>query len=274
MPSGGGIHSIKRLTASRRAHPRYETVKAVLQALGVKFAIVPDVRFPPRRPLHILARTSCKEPHPMTTQLVLTFVGDDRPGLVNAISEAVATHGGTWLESRSARLAGKFAGVVLVRIADESVIPLESALAKLAPSGLRVSIERGAAAERERPRLNARRGAMRAALAIAHEILISAYHMLAKGLPHRELGEVYLDQSARPEPSPISSAASNASAIASPSNQRPNLHGPISAPMLFSWGVCVGEPTKTCLDASNRSSRQSPCSRQPSPRSPSPSCWR
>jgi len=87
----------------------------------------------------------------MTTQLVLTFVGDDRPGLINAISQAVAADGGTWLESRSVRLAGKFAGVLLVRIADESVIPLESALAKLAPSGLHVSIERGAAAEPERP---------------------------------------------------------------------------------------------------------------------------
>ena len=31
-------------------------------------------------------------------------------------------------------------------------------------------------------RLKARRGAMRAALAIAHKILVSAYHMLAKGL--------------------------------------------------------------------------------------------
>ncbi len=30
--------------------------------------------------------------------------------------------------------------------------------------------------------LKARRGAMRAALAIAHKILVSAYHMLAKGL--------------------------------------------------------------------------------------------
>ncbi len=85
-----------------------------------------------------------------TTQLVLTFVGDDRPGLVNAISQAVAAHGGTWLESRSVRLAGKFAGVVLVRIPDENLIPLESALAKLAPSGLRVSIERGAAAGPEK----------------------------------------------------------------------------------------------------------------------------
>jgi glycine cleavage system regulatory protein len=83
------------------------------------------------------------------TPLVLTFVGDDRPGLVNAISEAVAAHGGTWLESRSARLAGKYAGILLAGIPDDSVIPLESALAKLAPSGLRVSIERGGAADSE-----------------------------------------------------------------------------------------------------------------------------
>jgi glycine cleavage system regulatory protein len=84
--------------------------------------------------------------------LVLTFVGDDRPGLVGAISERVADCGGTWLESRSVRLAGKFAGVVLVSVPDESLLPLESALAKLTPSGLRVSIERGAAAAKaEKP---------------------------------------------------------------------------------------------------------------------------
>jgi glycine cleavage system regulatory protein len=87
----------------------------------------------------------------MTTPLVLTFVGDDRPGLVNAIAERVAAHGATWLESRSVRLAGKFAGVVLVRVPDESLLSFESALARLAPSGLRVSIERGAAAEAEKP---------------------------------------------------------------------------------------------------------------------------
>jgi transposase len=43
-------------------------------------------------------------------------------------------------------------------------------------------------------RLKARRGALRAAVAIAHKILVAAYHMLAKGLPYRELGEAYLDQ--------------------------------------------------------------------------------
>ena len=43
-------------------------------------------------------------------------------------------------------------------------------------------------------RLKARRGGLRAALAIAHKILVSAYHMLAKTLPYRDLGEAYLDQ--------------------------------------------------------------------------------
>ena len=43
-------------------------------------------------------------------------------------------------------------------------------------------------------RLKARRGALRAALAIAHKILVAAYHMLAKGLPYRDLGGAYLDQ--------------------------------------------------------------------------------
>ena len=87
----------------------------------------------------------------MPTSLVLTFVGDDRPGLVNAVSEKVAEFGGTWLDSHSVRLAGKFAGVVLVQVPDERLIALESALAKLAPSGLRVSIERGQAAEAGKP---------------------------------------------------------------------------------------------------------------------------
>jgi glycine cleavage system regulatory protein len=86
----------------------------------------------------------------MTTPLVLTFVGDDRPGLVNAISEKVADCGATWLESRSARLAGKFAGVVLVSVADDRVTALELSLRNLAHEGLRIAIERGAAVEAEK----------------------------------------------------------------------------------------------------------------------------
>lgn len=42
-------------------------------------------------------------------------------------------------------------------------------------------------------RLKARRGPMRAALAIAHKILIAAYHMLANDVDHRDLGPNHLD---------------------------------------------------------------------------------
>ena len=43
-------------------------------------------------------------------------------------------------------------------------------------------------------RLKARRGAKRAALAIAHKILVAVYHMLSRGVGYHELGEAYLDQ--------------------------------------------------------------------------------
>jgi glycine cleavage system regulatory protein len=46
--------------------------------------------------------------------LILTIVGPDRPGLVSFLSHAVAARGGSWLESRMSRLAGQFAGIVLV----------------------------------------------------------------------------------------------------------------------------------------------------------------
>ena len=78
--------------------------------------------------------------------LVLTFVGDDRPGLVNAISDRIAACEATWLESRSAQLAGKFAGILLVNVPDAKLAELESSLLRLETAGLRVTIEPGAAA--------------------------------------------------------------------------------------------------------------------------------
>jgi glycine cleavage system regulatory protein len=73
--------------------------------------------------------------------LILTVVGPDRPGLVRALSEAVAARGGSWLESRMARLAGQFAGIVLVE-APES---LAADLRALESQGLRIVVHSGAA---------------------------------------------------------------------------------------------------------------------------------
>lgn len=65
------------------------------------------------------------------TKLVLTLLGDDRPGLVSAVSRVVADHGGSWLESQLARLAGTFAGIALVDVPSDSVEALRADLAGL-----------------------------------------------------------------------------------------------------------------------------------------------
>lgn len=46
-------------------------------------------------------------------------------------------------------------------------------------------------------RLRARRGPVRALMAIAHKLLVAAFHMLSSGEAFRDLGESYLDQVAR-----------------------------------------------------------------------------
>lgn len=50
------------------------------------------------------------------TSLVLTLLGKDRPGLVEAVARIVAEHHANWLESRMAHLAGHFAGILRVEV--------------------------------------------------------------------------------------------------------------------------------------------------------------
>ena len=83
--------------------------------------------------------------------LVLTFVGDDRPGLVSAVSEKIAACGATWLESRSARLAGKFAGILLVNVPEARATELRSSLRLLETTGLHLTVEQGAAGADAQP---------------------------------------------------------------------------------------------------------------------------
>ncbi|HEY5630342.1 MAG TPA: ACT domain-containing protein [Candidatus Limnocylindrales bacterium] len=74
--------------------------------------------------------------------LVLTLIGPDRPGIVDAVSDVVSTHGGNWLESRMAQLAGKFAGVLCIEVADDRAADLEDALRGLEARGLHLVVER------------------------------------------------------------------------------------------------------------------------------------
>jgi glycine cleavage system regulatory protein len=70
------------------------------------------------------------------TSLVLTILGQDRPGLIDSIAQIVAEHGGNWVESRMAHLAGQFAGILRVEVAAEQAEPLTTALKNLAGAGL------------------------------------------------------------------------------------------------------------------------------------------
>jgi glycine cleavage system regulatory protein len=84
--------------------------------------------------------------------LVLTLIGPDRPGLVEALAERVAAHGGNWLESRMAHLAGHFAGLLHVEVPDDRLTALEAALGDLQGLGLRVLAHGGTARPAEKPR--------------------------------------------------------------------------------------------------------------------------
>jgi len=77
----------------------------------------------------------------MATLLVLTAIGADRPGLVEALSRTVAEHGGNWLESRMSRLANRFAGILLVSVPEANLAPLKEALLGMEAEGLRIAVE-------------------------------------------------------------------------------------------------------------------------------------
>lgn len=73
-------------------------------------------------------------------QLLLTAVGADRPGIVSSVAAKVAEHGGNWLESRMALLAGAFAGIILVDIPEEQADELRESLQSLETEGLAVTV--------------------------------------------------------------------------------------------------------------------------------------
>lgn len=80
----------------------------------------------------------------MNCDLIMTVLGNDRQGLVNQLAQTVADHGGNWLESRMARLAGQFAGVVRIQCPEGKV---DALVATLNEAGLNIRVARESAAE-------------------------------------------------------------------------------------------------------------------------------
>ncbi len=76
----------------------------------------------------------------MSQSLVITLIGDDRPGIVESISKIIVENHGEWVESRMANLGGKFAGILRANLPDDEC---DSFIEKLKSSsaGLDISIE-------------------------------------------------------------------------------------------------------------------------------------
>jgi len=76
----------------------------------------------------------------MSTPLVLTISSHDRPGIMSRLSNTITNHGGNWLESRMARLAGQFVGIVCIECDDDKAANLKEHLAALSSEGIQVHI--------------------------------------------------------------------------------------------------------------------------------------
>lgn len=81
---------------------------------------------------------------------VLSIIGADRAGLVDALAGVVTEHGGSWQRSHVTELAGLFAGVVLVHVPEDRSDAFVEALDPLRERGLEVTL-RTAAREDELP---------------------------------------------------------------------------------------------------------------------------
>ena len=86
----------------------------------------------------------------MQTQIVLTLIGPDRPGLVEALSDEIARVGGNWEQSRMARLADQFAGILRVSLPSARIADLSAGLKSLERHGLRIVVEASQAADAPR----------------------------------------------------------------------------------------------------------------------------
>jgi glycine cleavage system regulatory protein len=67
----------------------------------------------------------------MPESLIVSFIGDDRPGIVQVIADVVARHGGSWQESRMSGLGGYFSGTARILIDSSKLEALDQGLRAL-----------------------------------------------------------------------------------------------------------------------------------------------
>ena len=97
-----------------------------------------DPRFATKAPM--IKRNVSLVPHDntLTTSLVVTVIGRDRPGIVRMISDSVQGLSVNWADSRMTHYADQFAGVVHLQVSPEQADQVVDALKKLEADGLSV----------------------------------------------------------------------------------------------------------------------------------------
>lgn len=76
----------------------------------------------------------------MHCSYIITFISDDRPGLVETIANTIRKCNGNWLESRLSQLGGKFAGLILVSVPQSAAAALVQQLSDLEQGDISVSV--------------------------------------------------------------------------------------------------------------------------------------
>ncbi|MGD8345700.1 MAG: ACT domain-containing protein [Lysobacterales bacterium] len=75
----------------------------------------------------------------MNSSIVLSVLSDDRPGIVETLSDVLASNGGNWTESSMLSLAGQFAGILLAELPEERSDAFLDALSALQADGIHVT---------------------------------------------------------------------------------------------------------------------------------------
>jgi len=76
----------------------------------------------------------------MTIPLILTVISADKPGLVESLAQVITRHGGNWLDSRMARMAGQFAGILRVDVPAAEVDALRTELENMSSGGMNIQL--------------------------------------------------------------------------------------------------------------------------------------
>ena len=72
----------------------------------------------------------------MQKAIVVSFIADDRPGIVERLAAIIAEHGGNWEDARLSQLGGKFAGLALVSLPAAAEVALRESLEGLAAEAI------------------------------------------------------------------------------------------------------------------------------------------